>query len=335
MAKNHKNKAFSMIELSITITIIALIAAASLSTVISDSNIKKLRITNERTKAIYKAMGIYLSKNSKLPCPAPITTVTKSNASYGVQASSCSTTPSSGSGYWQSSNSTNSPNLYYGMVPTSTLELPANFAEDGFGSRFGYAILSGFTDADNFPLDSSDVSSSQNYANNSSAVNRIVIKRAVGNTLETLESDAIFVIISYGANKSGSWNPESTIQNTITTDTTYETENDVSSIDTPDGGKASFDNIFISTTINNSIFDDILFYKTRDQMINDFNLYHLLPCKATTIDGNAYPQAYYKEIKASTTQCTPGNRGSVWSPTIKCGILGNWESQIINNCTAG
>jgi prepilin-type N-terminal cleavage/methylation domain-containing protein len=319
--------AFSLIELSVVITIIALVASAALSLSVSDSNSEKIAITNQKIEKIYKAMGVYLAQNGKLPCVAPVNIV-KTSSSYGV-AGSCSSTPSSGSGYWQSNTYSN---LYYGMIPVQTLGLPVDMAEDGFGSKFAYVILKGFTDATKFG--SSDSTTTTDGSNRI----RLHKKISSGTPIE-VTSDAMFVIISYGPNKNGAWNAGSTTQNSASS-LSEETWNYVTgNIDSP-AGKADFSTyntlsslypFTFSYNVNN--FDDILFYKTRTEMVHDFKLYALLPCAAQTISSYAYPQASYGEIIASTTSCASYAVGPRY-PAKRCGAFGTWETHNVWDCTS-
>ena len=58
------------------------------------------------------------------------------------------------------------------------------------------------------------------------------------------------------------------------------------------------DNNVIKVASNNSdIFDDILFYKTRNQLVQDFSAFNLIPCQATTTTISGFNNGFDKIIK--------------------------------------
>ena len=67
-----KNKAFSLIELSIVLLIISILASSALS--ISTNSIinNKIKVTNDRINQLYKAIGNFLVINGRIPCPASL-----------------------------------------------------------------------------------------------------------------------------------------------------------------------------------------------------------------------------------------------------------------------
>ncbi len=338
-----KLRAFSLIELSIVILIVSILLTGSLSFAINNATKDKIKITQDRIQEIYKAMGIYLAKNGKLPCPAPIN-VDKSTSTYGTAAATCT---ASGSGYWRSNTITN---LYYGMIPTQTLNLPSSLAEDGFGNKFAYMTLTGFTDSTKFGYGSKSVATSTNYADNTNATvtinsitspNRIQIKEKPASSAQVITTDAMFAIVSYGPNKSGGWSATSTAQNTVSTDAD-EMENDV---DSPDA-TPTFDNVLIASSPNSDVFDDIVFWKTRDQMTLDFDLLNLVACDidkseslyGTTVNWNTTAtttNTRYGEVVPSVTACpsspTDYRKGALY-PTKRCGAFGVWENDMIDHC---
>jgi prepilin-type N-terminal cleavage/methylation domain-containing protein len=332
-------KAFSLIELSIVVLIISILISGGLTFSTVSIIKKRTELTEEKFEKIYKALGVYLSTNGKLPCPAPLNDV-KSDSNYGVAAATCSSAPASGSGYYQSNDSTDSPNVYYGMIPVKTLNLPIEYGEDGFGTKLSYMVVNGLTDSDSFGKGSDSL---ENYAN-SVDVDRIIVQEKHGSTTHQITNDAAFAIISYGPNKAGGWNDNSTSQNSVSTDD-EEAENSVSS---PDGsaGQATFDNEIFFASPDSDVFDDLVFYKTRDQITFDFNLLSLVSCDEdfagsapnyggySSFTWNADPNTKYGELKAADSgTCSAASYSEgVAAPTKRCGPFGKWEGDIIDNC---
>ena len=107
-----KNTAFTMIELSVVILIIALLMFGSFSSS-GIVNSAKERVTKDRMKIIYNAMGIFLKENKRLPCPASIK-LARGNAEYGKEvrdaSGNCYITNQADKGIYPS-NATGSSNL--------------------------------------------------------------------------------------------------------------------------------------------------------------------------------------------------------------------------------
>ncbi len=368
-----KPSAFSLIELSIVLAIISILVTGALSLSTNNANKEKIRITNERINEVYKAMGIYLAKNGKLPCPASVK-IDKTNQSYGSAADcsyDCSSSfPSSSLGIWCAKNNTN---VWYGMIPTKTLKLSSDYAEDAFGNRFSYFVLRGYTNTSTFGTENDATFVGNGAPNNYTATvdnlsigtNRIRVHETLnfGNP-KPITYNAIFVIVSHGPNGYGAWNSYSTTQNSLSTSTS-ESGNYISgTVDSPSTGKATFYNYPSDylTAYNDAdgIFDDIVFFKTVDQIVSDFNIMHLIHCDKP-FGTNTYPannSARITDSKSDTgyfewTNSTDSNRpikygqiveanssGSCASPytkvlakaTRRCGAFGIWDPGLTYNC---
>ena len=346
-------KAFSLLELSVVILIIAILATTVMSVSIGVIRDARDSVTKDRMKEIYKAMGEYLAANHRLPCPASAQLV-NNNASYGLEVE-CNKTLTSAAGIWQSEQN---PNVVYGMIPIKALKLSKDMAEDGFGSKFAYVILKGYTSSATFGvLDASNYTGNgSGYVYNadsldSSEDNKIRIHQKDGSSVTRLTASGMFVLISYGANKSCAFPANSTSQNSASTDAD-EILNCASLLDTPNQGKAYFYNysypsaLPFLTSSNSETFDDILFYKTRKEMVSDFNLLNLIQCEADTSTNSynyygavqiAWPAAKYGQIVSGyqtinlSTVCPVGYTAGPMSPTRKCVDYGNWEN-VLNPC---
>jgi prepilin-type N-terminal cleavage/methylation domain-containing protein len=314
MKNNRKIKAFSLIELSIVIVIISILLTGALSVSITSVNNAKIKLTNDRIDAVYKALGTYLLINKMLPCPAPMN-LDRNNAGYGTSntGASCTTT----AGVYLSTTA-GATNLIYGAVPTKTLELPSEFAEDGFGSKIAYILHKDFTTTITATTGGHVVTSPYNPA---SPIIQIKENPAALVTTQY----AILALVSYGANKSGAFGANSTSQNTVSTDTD-ELDNSPGTIT---GTGATFDNTLISVSNNSDLFDDIVFAKTRTQMINDFNALPVIRC---TTPGAAFTatSADYDQVIYATSACAAPNDSR--RLTKKCTAFGVWID-IVASCT--
>jgi len=315
MKKNSKKSAFSLIEISIVVLIIAILITGSLSSSITAINNAKVKSTRERMDEIYKVLGNYLLVNGKLPCPASILEL-KPSSTYGTSVGTAGTC--SGTGVYSSTTS-GATNLVYGMVPVRTLGLSNDLAEDGFEDKIAYIVDKNFTGA-SFGTAASTAT--------------MTINEIPGSVTKTITDDAIFALVSYGINKSGAFPINSATQIARSSDAS-ETTNDLDSTTSP-----LFDKILISDAKNSDVFDDVVFYKTRNNLLLDFGALFLVPCQAGVLNLNygsaanySFAQGSYNQLVVSTTQCPVGYRSTTNYPTRRCGAFGVWDSVAINPCT--
>ena len=331
LSQKRAKTAFSLLELSIVILIIAVLIVGSLTASISAINNAKYKLTKERMNEIYKAMGNYLLVNKALPCPATITLTKSSSSTYGTAATtagSCSTGSFiGGSGL--------SANLAYGMVPVQTLGLPADMAEDGFGNKFTYIVSRGFTDPNLTSASSGFGSITPASGFSTATAGFISVKENIAGTYKKDTDEAMFVIISHGNNKFGAYGVNSTTQNAGSTD--VDEQNNYGSTTT----FYNTNNYFTLSSVNSDIFDDVVFYKTRNVMLLDFNALSLITCPATTTNDAScnnglacgWPATYYNQIVTSSDSCSTGYTSTVVKPTRRCGAFGVWQTGYINPCT--
>ncbi len=309
-------KAYSLIELSIVILIISILITGALSVSIGSANNAKAKVTNDRIQQIYRALGNFLVANKRLPCPAALTKVKTVNTDYGNEVgfgSGCS-----GTGVIQSGSSAN---LVYGMVPVRALGLPNDLAEDGYESKLAYIIDKNFT---NVLADAVPNYSNLNFATATSTGIMTVNEKPSGIT-QTVTTDALVVLISYGANKAGAYNANaSTVNARSTPADADEQSNDASTSGT------FFDNTIVASSSNSDTFDDIVFYKRRNDFVEDFKVMFLIPCDGRvtatqTANFTSSNNAYYGQI-VTNPACT--------SPTVqtrKCEAYGTWMN-VANSC---
>jgi len=314
-------RAFSLIELSIVIIIISILLSGALSIATSTTNSAKIKTTNNNIDEIYKALKVYLLANNRLPCPAPITAIKASSTTYGESAVNYGTC--SASGIYTSATSTN---VVYGMVPVKDLGLSIDMAEDGYGSKLAYIVDKRFTNSSTFGLS----------ASNSGLMTVKEITSAGSDQENTRE--AIFLIISHGANKSGAFGVNSATQNTASDDGKEQLNYAV-----PTGDEtASIGNTFYYRAGNSDVFDDVVFYKTRNMMVTESNAFNIISCPALagTSSGISYGGTYmtwgegkYGQIVTANSLCPTGYRATVKYPTKRCNTFGQWQDGVVDPCT--
>lgn len=314
--KNRRKTAFSLIEMSIVLLIVSIVIAGMLTVSTVAINNEKIRVTKERMDEIYKAMGRFMLKNYRLPCPASFS-VTKNQVAYAAEIG----TPGScaAGGVYSSATLSNMP--FYGMVPTATLGLDDKFAEDGFGSKFAYVVHKYYTKAE-YPT-----------ATNANGFSYLALSATEMPATISMPSAAkndynAFVIISFGANKYGAFNAGSSTQNSSTGASTYELQNMLTNINVDFanfGVNASNAGTitFTASDADSETFDDIVFAKKRSDMIADFAGEFLVPCASA---GAGYSSVYYGQSQYRTTACSAPNDSII--PSVECGILGTSITKI-------
>ncbi|MDX2082534.1 MAG: hypothetical protein SFV53_00900, partial [Rickettsiales bacterium] len=304
-------KAFSLIQLSLILLVISIVIAGIVSVSSNQTTNQKLKNSNDNIKTIYQALEKYLVNNKSLPCPASLKDIKSSATTYGqaVTTSNCV-----GSGIYQSNSN---GNLVYGMVPVQTLGLKDEFGEDAYGNKIVYIVDSRLTTVSGFETNSG---------------NSTIISINSGETI-----NALFVVMSRGANAAGAF-PANSATATSASSISGEQNNDLTNIvdaSLPAASTADFGVTFTQSS-NDSGFDDIVFYKTREQLLGDTNYWSIISCPSYISNesyGNfTWPKGYENQIVASTTSCPIGWQGSVTYPTKKCGSKGVWGYNV-NDCT--
>jgi prepilin-type N-terminal cleavage/methylation domain-containing protein len=339
--KNNQKKAFSLTELAIVIVIISVFIAGIISAAVGASNNAKITVTKNRMNEIYKALGNYVAANGALPCPAPITDI-KGSVDYGNNRTNglgdchdIATDTNTLYGVYRSFVQYGT--LIYGAIPVQNLKLSSEMAEDAFGTKFSYVVDTRFT---GFKGNGAHAFNNFGGAPEGNIIN---INEIYGSITNTIVSDVIFTIVSHGANKKGGFNASSSVQNKRSSDS-GESHNDlasdVSELD------IHIDNIFVILSDKSDVFDDIVFFKTRKNIMTDFDLLSLIPCKTTGINYNdvyvdnsttlaTWPETSYGQVAVSSLACNrdaTNYNGTVVYPTKKCGPFGVWQAGAIDSC---
>jgi prepilin-type N-terminal cleavage/methylation domain-containing protein len=155
--KNFKTKGFSLVELAIVMTIIAVILGMSASGLKSQLGNSEVYSTQQRIDAVKVALENYRTQYGKYPCPSYPNARSENTANYGIAVANCYSTgslacPTSGSLVLNCTNNSVNNNLKdmaQGAVPFVTLGLPRELSQDAFGINFTYAVDARFTQDEN------------------------------------------------------------------------------------------------------------------------------------------------------------------------------------------
>ena len=321
MNKVKKLSAFSLVELSIVILIISILITGTLTVSRSAINNARIKETKDKLQEINKAIAIYLNRQKRIPCPASLILV-KTDTSYGQEAGTAGNCLD-GSGVYSSSD-TNAEGLVYGAVPTATLSLDREMAEDGFGSKFSYIVPVKLTE-------SYIEGSVDGYEGTLRNQMDLITVNELSETGSSINDEIILVVMSHGADKYGAFSATSASQNSYTDATDDEIANLY---------KSDFDQIFV-TNSDEENFDDILIYKTRPQLNKDAELEYTLclsqdasndynPCSGGNFTWSS--NVFYGESSDSDNNCNQNSCSSgTQIPSRICGKYGEWSS-VNNGC---
>jgi prepilin-type N-terminal cleavage/methylation domain-containing protein len=326
----RKRTAFSMVELSIVLAIVAIIISSAVT--VSTSAIKnaKVKSTKERMTIIENALALYVATNKRLPCPARLDLIS-TDSSYGLEAGAkgtCTTTGITEGGIGGTA-------LVYGMAPVRTLGLKSEMGSDGFDNKFSYIVSQHLTDV------CSDVSPSNCFgvaAISEGGDNAIEIEETLSGSAEDITRIAAYVILSHGPDGAGGFNKNGTVQNDETNSVTDE-DNNLVAVDATD-----FSNNNFIVTSNDAGFDDIVLYNTRSGIIAKASIasggsfstnicleetssyYDNEISQTISFPASAYsPTAYVNgNTDCATFFKSSNNPNALTSPARKCNANGVW-----------
>lgn len=233
--------AFTLLELSVSIAIIALIMSGSL--VLISNIVSKHQGTDAQIKLdkIVIALENYYQRNGHLPCPASRTDA-PNTANFGKQVNSgdCTYTVApagtarietvASSGLW----------MLVGVVPTRDLLLRDDSMNDGYGNRFTYAVAQPLADSATFDA----------------GTGTITIKDSAGNNIIT---DGAYVMLSHGKTGEGAYRFNSGSQTLACGATNLDIEN-------CDADTTFMDATFNNGTVAASFFDDYIRWKSKQSL---------------------------------------------------------------------
>lgn len=294
-SNSNKTRGFTLIEISIVVLILSLLAAAGLryATAIKDSN-NNAALT-DTLDTIETALMNYRMAYGRLPCPADIT-LAENTANFGNEiealgdglctganyfnAKPGSTTDPDGAsayaaGVTGSGNNSGAADTLYdstsvnqvtaGALPSKALKLPDRYAYDPWGRKILYVVDKRMTATSAF----STYSVTSSVVGNPGA---IVVKYTWNNTLaNAITYKGIYALVSYGKNGHGGY-----VRNLSATPIRYlygsnNTDEQKNCHCDSNAAATTFDRIFVQkartgTTATLDTFDDVVRFKNRSEM---------------------------------------------------------------------
>lgn len=178
---NRRANGFTLVELSIVLVIISLLAASGL--VVGTTMIERAAYvdTDKILDQLDESLRDYYIVNGRLPCPAAIDTLPGAS-DFGVETACSSGAAVAGTDHFNTANG----GVRMGMIPARTLGLNDKAASDKYGSRIIYAVSESLTEKSTF----------------GAALGAITIVDASNNDIL---DEAAYALYSHGRDRNGSF----------------------------------------------------------------------------------------------------------------------------------
>lgn len=191
-----RRAAFSILELAVVLTILAVVAVFGLDVGRSALQGADRSSTQEKLLVIQRALDFYADNNGYLPCPARRNQTADNDAGFGIESRTATT------GCNITGDIQNSGNVLIGMLPVRSLNLPDSYAGDAWGNKFLYAVSSTLVASSSGELD--------RYATQDGAITVRTGLRTESNVLSTniagtAGASAAYVVVSHGPDGKGAF----------------------------------------------------------------------------------------------------------------------------------
>lgn len=233
--QRNNQSGFSLLELSIVLSILAIVIAGALPFLTETSKSKDADDTMKRMAAIEEALATFYVEYDKLPCPSdPGAEPDTTGFGKAFPNTDCTGPRVASSGTARG-----------GGVPVRDLGLPDEYAFDGWGRKFSYHL--------------DNRAASDKTFNQSGA---LIVKDANGNMMS---SAASYVLISHGPNGHGGYTSGDNVRYDAGSTSVSEAENCNSGVEPCSGG---YNSVFIKSNPHyniagddSSLYDDIVRYR--------------------------------------------------------------------------
>jgi type II secretory pathway pseudopilin PulG len=286
MSKSILKNAYSLLELTIVITVTSFVITSLLSVSENKEDNDKIKETLEKMQFIEKSIAYYLAEYGAIPCPADAS-LASDHASFGIATrnnsdiTKCNGTTSAG--YY----SAIFPAFTLGSLPTNTLQIPDDYAYDAWGRRFTYSMIENCNASNIEYLAGYNYMSASNPNYNSFSVNNFSSNScgksfADKSALQIQNSfsggitvnNAVYVLISHGRNGHGAY-AHNGGTNKIISNAVVETSEENNGLLSKLGVVKTASGIYVQKPLeyNNNYFDDLVHYRTKDQIIKEAGVF--------------------------------------------------------------
>jgi len=149
--KRNRSAGFTLIEMAVVLTILALSAAGGMTILSKAIRAQKTDDTYDKMEYIMSAIEEYVTENGHLPCPTSTQDgLGEEESGFGIGSgtNNCSAIPGGFSGVG---------NIVRGFVPVYTLKISPDYLYDGWNRRFSYIVDEDLTSAAGFSTDTGSI----------------------------------------------------------------------------------------------------------------------------------------------------------------------------------
>jgi prepilin-type N-terminal cleavage/methylation domain-containing protein len=340
----HKNiSAFTLVELSVVLMIIGVIMGSMLSIATNKTEADRIKDSSDKMEFVEKAIANYIAEYGGLPCPADSSQAPNTNG-FGRATNSGNNDSCSGTQPNWYRDSVHATTLDLGTVPTKTLQINDSYAYDAWGRRFTYVVIErcaasniqylpnynyGGTIANPlYYIPSGNFTTACGGAYNPYSTTSLSIVSYTGQG-NPITNNAVYALISHGKNGHGAYTHSGGASgtnrvvsiNTVGTDEITNALYSAAGVNQINTGVYVQRSMSFSNDANN--FDDILHYRTRDQLIKEAKGFDA----ATATNSNYLCNIanLIPNSAAAVSICPPSN-------TTCSTVLLNFASQIKSLC---
>jgi microcystin-dependent protein/type II secretory pathway pseudopilin PulG len=299
--KSTNNKSFSIVELTIVLLIISIITTTSVSLYSSKIEVENIKSTKVKMAVIYESIKAFVKMYKRMPCPAD--PKSKIDApEFGIESVASSEDGESSTDCNESYKSSDDK-IYQGAVPIYALGLNNEMIKDDFGYKFSYVIVKGHQNAfdyNNIDESISNVTDSFEYA----AREDSAITLTSGSNYH--EEKPLFLLISHGKNGYGAYNYNGNLELSTPQqqdDKKHEEYNYQYS--DPSSNASDITNEFYYD--GNLAFDDIVFFKTKNNLIMDIDWQEKLCATPVCIEKKTSVEEYEDNETLDASYCGDGD----------------------------
>lgn len=262
-----RSAGFTLVELSVVIVIISIVAVSGLEVAASYMGRTAYQTTAAKLAVIDRAVAEYKRVKGYLPCPA-LPTMGPGNGCYGKGYSgSGACLPTACDADQMASNT-----VYFGDVPARDLGLSLEYVTDSYGSKFRYVVSK----------DLAMNATTYNVSGDALAIRSGKLGTNCGNTGDRCQSrgTAAYAVLSFGADRRGAYGPNGTLSACVPSPTgDYDGRIDTancrmasnpslvaggSSVTVP--ANAFYDSRFNSGTVEENYFDDLIVWRSKGSL---------------------------------------------------------------------
>jgi prepilin-type N-terminal cleavage/methylation domain-containing protein len=251
VSRRHSQQGFTLLELSVVLVIIGIVAASGLAMLTASIKQRQFDETVAKARTVQDALLSYRRSNGRLPCPGD-TTLGFTATNFGIEGATGGTctggTPAA---------TFSSGNVVAGLIPVKTLGLSDDYSYDGYGGRFLYVVDKRYTVSGAFvtyPI--TDTTNGAITVNDSTGAARTGI--------------AVEALVSFGADQHGAYPYQGGSTRMYGDGSTNANEWENCGCNAT--AAATFNGTFVQQLpyqnpgTKTDVFDDIVYYKTRSTL---------------------------------------------------------------------